>query len=217
MTSSLAAGDWRRRLADIQSGWIWAVLAWWVVVLAWGDQLPIQCFDHYWSHAANQGLKLLSDGSLWIGYLAMLAVLVRGYALGDLAMRAYAWSYFATQMIISGGVVQLLKMTIGRARPGLEDLNGALHPDLLVASPNFHSFPSGHTTDLMISAVFIAGLLPRPEQRRCCLIIAAGLVALRVLLVKHWPTDVLAGVVLGGGGALLVIGLVIGAATDVAR
>ncbi|MGI5238935.1 phosphatase PAP2 family protein [Dactylosporangium sp. CA-139066] len=74
------------------------------------------------------------------------------------------------------------------------------------------SFPSGHTTSstLAAGAAIAVGLtlLRGPRARRALVVVGVAwpvLVGLsRVLLVAHWPTDVLAGWLLG---ATVVLGL----------
>ena len=85
----------------------------------------------------------------------------------------------------------LLKPIVARPRPC--DLNAAV--DLLVHRPNDWSFPSGHTT-----AAFTAASAFYFSKNR--LWIAVGVLAVliafsRLYLYVHFPTDVLAGVVLG--------------------
>ena len=74
-----------------------------------------------------------------------------------------------------------------------------------------YSFPSGHTTASTATYLLLAVILTRLEMRRSARIAAfclAALIALatgvsRVYLGVHWPSDVLAGWMLGGAWALL--------------
>ena len=86
----------------------------------------------------------------------------------------------------------LLKPLVGRVRPC--DVNTAVK--LLIARPLDASFPSGHTA-VSFAAVFAL----RSERSRLwmpALVLALLMAFSRLYLYVHWPSDVLAGVVLGG-------------------
>ena len=73
-----------------------------------------------------------------------------------------------------------------------------------VWQPAYHSFPSGHTADLFVSATFIVLLL-----RSRCLGILAWILALavalsRIALARHYLSDVLVGAIIAGVFILLV-------------
>jgi undecaprenyl-diphosphatase len=97
--------------------------------------------------------------------------------------------------------VTIVKRLVGRARPFRVD--GA---DLYFAPfswrADFASMPSGHSTSAFAAAVAIGALFPRA---RIALWVYAGIIALsRVILTAHYPSDVIAGAVVGACGALLV-------------
>jgi len=104
-------------------------------------------------------------------------------------------------ILVEGGQLllhNLIKVLVGRARPGFGQLVGA----------SGLSFPSGHATNAAATFAALALLLGRrrsPASRAALAGAAAGLTALvastRVLLGVHWVTDVVAGVALGWGWA----------------
>lgn len=92
--------------------------------------------------------------------------------------------------------VQALKRAVARARP----CDAAGHPLALVELPDPHSFPSGHAAAATAVAVTIA--LSHPMVAPIVLPLAATVAYSRVALRAHHVSDVLAGVILGAGGAI---------------
>ncbi len=92
--------------------------------------------------------------------------------------------------------VQLLKRTVARARPC--DAGG--RPLALVDLPDLHSFPSGHAAAATAVAVTVA--LAHPTAAPLVVPLAALIAYSRVALRVHHVSDVVAGVVLGLGGAI---------------
>ncbi|MEM9523536.1 MAG: phosphatase PAP2 family protein [Pseudomonadota bacterium] len=100
-------------------------------------------------------------------------------------------------MLISGIAVQLFKHSLGRARPTLFEELGPYMFRPYALSFSFNSFPSGHATTLGALALFLCWLWP--ARRSVVLLATIILAATRVVLGKHYPSDVLAGLLLGAG------------------
>jgi len=96
----------------------------------------------------------------------------------------------------------IIKRMIGRARPLV---GGSLDPYLFSPfkwTAEYASLPSGHATTVFAVVVAFGTLWPRA---RTVLWVYALLIAVsRVVLTAHYPSDVLAGAVVGIGGALVV-------------
>ncbi len=92
----------------------------------------------------------------------------------------------------------ILKNLIARERPCWIDTT----IPLLISSPSSYSFPSGHTFDGFAASVSI--LLYYKKAGILAVIIAAIIAFSRMYLFVHFPTDVLASVVLGIFVAVLV-------------
>ena len=129
----------------------------------------------------------------WLYVAASLVCLVVGRRPG---LRGRAWWAFGT-MMVGWNLAYDLKLLTRRARPLVENA---------VAQAPGYSFPSGHAANATIIAVTLLILL-RPVLRTAAWRVLAATLAVvvvvtaadRVLLGVHYPSDVLAGVLLGVG------------------
>lgn len=103
--------------------------------------------------------------------------------------------------LLSHVPVQLLKRVVARPRPS--DAFG--RPLALVPLPDEFSFPSGHAA--AAAAVAATAAIAHPWTAPVALPLAAIVSYSRVALRVHHASDVLAGMVLGFGGALAAAAL----------
>lgn len=110
--------------------------------------------------------------------------------------------FLFTAIAVPSLFVTIVKRIIGRARP---NVGGSLDPFLF--SPfrweaAYAGMPSGHATTAFAVLVAFGTLWPRA---RTAVLIYAVLIAIsRVVVTAHYPTDVLAGALVGAGGAMMV-------------
>jgi len=95
----------------------------------------------------------------------------------------------------------IIKNVIGRGRPFVAGSDiWAYQP--LTWQARYASFPSGHATTAFAALVAIGAIFP---QARALMWIYAVLIGFsRVIITAHHPSDVIAGAIVGAGGAYLV-------------
>jgi YegS/Rv2252/BmrU family lipid kinase len=110
---------------------------------------------------------------------------------------------FAVVVMLSTSLLTtLIKVSIGRGRPPWQNTDGLLKTQ---------SFPSGHASAITafagIIVVLVVMLVRRSSTRRAaylaCAVAVVVVCADRVLLGRHYPSDVTAGALLGAGMVLL--------------
>lgn len=139
--------------------------------------------------------KLGDIGLLWIVLSVGMLLHKKTRKVGCCALTALLFGALCTNVV--------LKHLVARPRPWL-DVAGLT---TLVAEPDPNSFPSGHTC-----AAFAAGMvwwkrLPWRWGRVGAVILAVAMGLSRLYVGVHYPTDVLAGAVIGTACALLALRL----------
>ena len=159
-----------------------------------------------WTQEHYAFLRVFTNYGLYPFYVLFLALLAWGGYRRESGLKLLAQGYLLAQLLGSVLVVRILKMTLGRARPDATPL-----PDFGSEWAGFswdaahHSFPSGHTADIVISTLFAALLLRNPWAIVVCLVWAGALALSRLALAKHYPSDALAGAVIALAASLVVL------------
>ena len=103
----------------------------------------------------------------------------------------------------SGVVVRLLKVVLGRPRPGK-----GFEFTFFATGFSHNAFPSGHSADAFVSGVFLFYLLNQSKfsgYRYLPLVYAFLIASSRVFVSSHYPSDVAAGMAIGIMGAWFFI------------
>lgn len=117
------------------------------------------------------------------GGIAALVALVRGAPPGDVARRI-GW------VAIGIGARRLLAETVRRERPP---------ESWWWHTPSGYSYPSRHVTWAVLGGGLVADLVGGLAVRRLATGLSGAVVATRIVLAVHWPSDVLAAVMFSLG------------------
>ncbi len=109
------------------------------------------------------------------------------------AVKEALWSLLVS--VLAG---ELLSLIVMRLRPFLADP----HVMALITPPLNSSFPSLHAT--AAAAITMSMYFWNKNAGHICLIITLGIIIGRMAAGMHYPTDILAGLVIGSASALLV-------------
>lgn len=145
---------------------------------------------------------LISTGLFLLAMLALDASTIRVRLRARRAMRTLAAGYVFAAVALSGIIANLCKNIIGRARPKHFDQAGTLSFDFWSGDSGWASFPSGHATTAMALGVALALLFPRLRWVFLCL--SFWIAVSRLFVEAHYPSDVIAGGMLGGITAWLM-------------
>lgn len=134
--------------------------------------------------------KLGDEGIFWLILAVLLLLFKKTRKCGLTILVSMAICYLLGNMF--------LKNVIARPRPCSIDPSVAL----LIPTPGEYSFPSGHTLHGFTAATAI--FLHYKKPGIAALVLAALIAFSRMYLFVHFPTDILAGIILGIGVAVLV-------------
>jgi membrane-associated phospholipid phosphatase len=149
---------------------------------------------------ATYALKLFTNWGNPALYLVYAGLLARGLKQRRRELTSLALGYLAAQLLVPLALEHLLKVSIGRPRPGV---GGPFAPWSF--DYGHHSMPSGHTTEIMVQTLPLAARAGSWLAPLCLSLVPGLMGASRIALGWHHPTDVLAGWLLGSLGGFLAL------------
>ena len=162
------------------------------------DTGGLQARSYFFSPVVTEFMNILSDfGREYFWIIVPILLFVFGGIDGRIVAVIILISF-----ILVIPLTTLVKDLVDRDRPLV------YYETSVNKLPVDESYPSGHAS--MVSAGAVAALLslrkcPRQKLISSLLVIEAGLVCLsRLYLGVHYPTDLIGGILLGSGAALLV-------------
>ena len=147
--------------------------------------------------------ELFTHWGLYLFYFIFGVIWLYGFIKKDRNLINIGLAYIKTQLVFSLVVVRLLKVFLGRARPGYGS-----EFTFFETSFKYNAFPSGHSADAFVSGIFLFYLLKQTKYAGCRFLplIYAFLIAIsRVFVSSHYPSDVAAGMTIGILGAWFFI------------
>lgn len=147
-------------------------------------------------------LRLVTDYANPFFYFVYAYFVYLGFIRQDIRLIILALSYIVAQLAISFLLVRLVKCVLGKPRPMAMLANEGYTP--FTASSSHHSFPSGHTTEI------VGAVLPLAyNAKRYAVMLAFGcIIALvgfsRIYLSMHHIADIVGGLFFGS-----LVGLII--------
>lgn len=132
-----------------------------------------------------------------VSILVPVSVLCEGFSRHDSTIKNKGL-YIGASMLICVGITYGLKYAVDRPRPFVT------YPDIeKVSDAGSYSFPSGHTSDAFATATSLSLAFPKWYVIAPSYLWACSVGYSRMHLGVHYPSDVLAGAVIGASSALL--------------
>jgi len=121
-------------------------------------------------------------------------------------LRRYA-ALLLAGLALSGAVVNLTKIVLGRQRPEYLFRDGFYGFEPLNFDTGANTFPSGHAQTIWVVAAVLCIAFPRHRLALCA--VAAVVALSRVVLTEHYLSDVLVGSYLGIASVVLLAPLIL--------
>jgi undecaprenyl-diphosphatase len=142
------------------------------------------------------GLSAIGRGGIvWLLIAAVLTAMKR--------LRPREWAQLALVLLVTSAMTDVvLKPIVGRERPFIHSLDVAV----IGGRPASDSFPSGHAAIAFAGAVVLSRFAPVPAL--AWWVLAAAIAYSRLYLGVHYPSDVVAGALVGIACAVTTLAIV---------
>ena len=170
----------------------------------WARHLPQWLTDPA-DEITNFGLSsrfLYPIGIILLVLAALMALSLPSMTRGLLAALFARFGFLFVAIGLPSLFDTVVKRMIGRARPYVGAHDNPLMFKPFIWLPEYASMPSGHATTATAAAVAIGAIWPR--MRPVMWLYALIIMATRVVINVHHPSDVLGGALVGVIGALMV-------------
>ncbi|WP_407164581.1 phosphatase PAP2 family protein [Bradyrhizobium sp. ORS 111] len=134
--------------------------------------------------------------------VALAAPAVRGVSHATLLGLGTRLQYLFLSVAFSVAVGEVVKWIVGRGRPFVGGKANAFNFHHFAGTEAYSSFPSGHAITAFALAFAVSAVWPR--TRIVMLLYALIIIATRLVLLAHHPSDVVAGALVGVIGAMAV-------------
>ncbi|MGY3527388.1 MULTISPECIES: phosphatase PAP2 family protein [Bradyrhizobium] len=145
---------------------------------------------------------VLSALGLLLVAVALAAPALRGVPRAILLGFGTRLQYLFLSVALSVAVGELIKWIVGRGRPFVGGKANAFNFQHFAGTEAYSSFPSGHSITAFALAFAVSAVWPR--ARGAMLVYALIIIATRLVLLAHHPSDVVAGALVGVIGAMAV-------------
>jgi len=155
-----------------------------------------QSSDYVQRHRSSSTDQFAKDITPFGGQRALqlsALMIAAGAGVHDATLRDAGRDSLESELLAAGVVTPLLKLAFGRARPFRNEGSHSFHP----FDKNSDSFPSGHATNAFAFATAIAGHYDGWVVPTIVYTLASGVAVSRVNDHVHFPSDVLAGALIG--------------------
>jgi len=167
-----------------------------VAAVAAVDKPVIDAVQRNRTHFSDQFARRITPLGGHDAVLASIALFGTGFVLHDDRLRGAGRDSLEAEVVAAMLVTPALKRAFGRSRPFLDE--GTYHFEPARGNSDAHeSFPSGHATNAFAAATAIAGHYDNWIVPTIVYSIAAGVSISRVNDNVHFPSDVVAGALIG--------------------
>jgi undecaprenyl-diphosphatase len=148
--------------------------------------------------ATDKAWEFVSKSVTPISLATPISMFVAGHVTHNKELKLKSYKTGAT-LLVAGVISSSLKVIVQRERPFIT------YPDIIYQKTEVgsHSFPSGHTNFAFATATSLTLAFPKWYVIVPAYSYAAAVGYSRMYLGVHYPSDVLAGALIGSGSALL--------------
>lgn len=140
--------------------------------------------------------RFVTDKSRYVNVALPLSIAIAGFIKNDKELKTKAYEIGASELLAQGASF-IVKRTLNRERPYLA------HSDLITGKqfPTDPSMPSGHASNAFATATSLSLAFPKWYVIAPSFLYAGAVGYSRTYLGVHYPSDVLAGALLGSATA----------------